>query len=105
MQLGKAEATAEARGSEGELWPAYVPPPRYADPNPMVRKLGYGPEGATCRDCDWLLRLQHHDRTYRKCEVRGVTHGAGTDHKVSFRACASFAFRSSGEVRLCGGAR
>ena len=85
-----------------DLWPAYTPPARFTDPNPLVRKHGYGPEGATCRDCDELLRVRHCTKTYRKCERRGVTHGAGTDHCAKWRACAfyvpSASVREQGEA-------
>ena len=38
-----------------------------SDPNIMVRHIGYGPEGATCRTCVHLTR----QKGYRiKCAVR-----------------------------------
>lgn len=38
-----------------------------SDPNIMVRHIGYGPEGATCRTCVHIMR----EKGYRiKCAVR-----------------------------------
>lgn len=57
--------------------------------NPMIRKHGVGPE-ATCKDCIHLVRPQHNTKVYRKCELRGITRGKGTDHKTSYKACSKF---------------
>ena len=57
--------------------------------NPMVRVFGSGPEGAVCRDCRWLISFAY-SRNYYKCELRGMTHGAGTDHRVRWPACGQF---------------
>lgn len=57
--------------------------------NPMVRLYG-AMEGMRCKECKFLIRLYYHNKTYIKCEKRGITHGKGTDHKVSFEACKKF---------------
>jgi hypothetical protein len=58
--------------------------------NPLLAVYGPGPDGATCRTCVHLMRLAHHDRTYRKCALRSVTHGAATDHRAGWPACGRF---------------
>ena len=78
-----------------DLWPTYVPPARYRDPNPMVRRYGFGPDGETCRGCALLVRVRPGAKMFRKCKLRGITRGPGTDHKVSFTACARFQGRST----------
>src|SRR5947209_5246716 len=39
--------------------------------NPMLVH-GYGPRGATCKECVHLLRNSHHNQTYYKCEKYGI---------------------------------
>ena len=58
--------------------------------NPMVRAHDRGPEGKKCKDCAFLIRYKYRSKTYLKCEKRGITHGAGTDHKAKFEACKKF---------------
>ncbi|QQE80909.1 hypothetical protein [Alicyclobacillus sp. SO9] len=62
--------------------------------NPMVQKHGPGPGGAACGDCKYFRRMgslnRPYDIRYRKCEVRGITHGPGTDHKAGFHACSLY---------------
>lgn len=58
--------------------------------NPMVRLYDRGPNGKKCKECKFLLRLYHHNKTYIKCEKRGVTHGKGTDYRVRWEACSKF---------------
>jgi len=55
--------------------------------NPCVRALGPGPEGATCKNCAKLIRVLYRDKVYVKCQMRAVTHGPGTDHRVNWPAC------------------
>jgi hypothetical protein len=69
----------------------------YKCENPMLI-YGYGPEGAECRDCVHFLRVRHHDATYRKCDLRTLTHGKGSDHKASWPACKRFV-RGAQETR------
>jgi hypothetical protein len=68
--------------------PAAPPVPR--ERNPMRARVGPGPDGVTCKKCVHLARYHYHDYHYIKCELRGVTNGAGTDHRVSHPACALY---------------
>jgi hypothetical protein len=57
--------------------------------NPCVRLHGLDPQARKCKDCALLL-CNRMSKNYYKCELRGVTHGAATDHKVNWPACAKF---------------
>ncbi len=50
---------------------------------------GTGPEGETCGTCKYLIRIEYHNRAYRKCEkMKGHwTHGPGTDVRAKDEAC------------------
>jgi len=57
-------------------------------PNPMVVRHGRGPEGASCKTCRHLVPTSHNtNRTYWKCDRRGMTHGQDTDHRLKWDAC------------------
>lgn len=60
------------------------------DPNPMVRVWGYGNPEYRCKNCQFFLCEPYHDKTYYKCEKRGVTHGEGTDHRLKWKTCGKF---------------
>lgn len=59
------------------------------EPNPCRRIFGHGPEGKRCKECS-LLFARRMSKTYYKCQLRGDTHGPGTDHKVNWLACGKF---------------
>lgn len=62
----------------------------YIDPNPCIAMFGKGPEGATCKKCIHLTRLQY-GHTVLKCDQRAdLTHGKATDQKAGWKACARF---------------
>lgn len=50
----------------------------------------FGRSEGLCLNCQHLIRVDCHGKTYRKCKVYGVTHGEGTDWKVSNHACGLF---------------
>ena len=58
--------------------------------NPCIPAFGPGPEGATCGSCVHLFRQGGTAGTYYKCELRRVTGGPGTAHRVRWPACARF---------------
>lgn len=66
--------------------------------NPMVGRFGIGPD-KLCKACKHFVHQGSYNRPwqtrYRKCEIRGLTHGEGTDHKASYHACSLF--REDGE--------
>jgi hypothetical protein len=58
--------------------------------NPMVLKYGeLG--GVTCKNCKHLERHCGGNKIYPKCRLRGISHGAGTDHLVNWEACKKYA--------------
>jgi len=59
------------------------------EPNPMIPKVGRGPEGERCKTCRFLYGKTF-SKTYYKCKWRGDTNGAGTDHRVNWNACAKY---------------
>ena len=40
-----------------------------------------------CAECDHFRKISYHDKTYRKCEVYGLTRSEATDWKASNVAC------------------
>lgn len=67
-----------------------VEPP---SPNPCIALYGHGPIGEVCGSCDRLI-CHGWTRNYYKCPLRKVTHGAATDHRVSWPACGMWRARS-----------
>lgn len=47
-------------------------------------------EGRSCRECCHLLVGEYHSRTYRKCEVYGVSRSEATDWAQKWPACGQF---------------
>jgi len=60
--------------------------------NPCIRAYGLGPAGQTCRGCVHLWCHQM-SRRYWKCDLRTCSHGAATDHRVNWPACARYQAR------------
>ncbi len=58
--------------------------------NPCVAFYGCGPEGKFCKTCIHMKRHRPGKNAYRKCVLRGITSGPGTDHKTSWPACAKW---------------
>ncbi len=82
--------------SDITLWGASLPPVEEPAPapehsvNPCIDAYGKGPEGTCCRTCVHLLRLEYHNKVYIKCELRKITHGAGSDHRAKWDACKRY---------------
>lgn len=58
--------------------------------NPCIPVYGPGPDGQQCKGCVHLRFPQHHSARHWKCDLRKMTHGAATDHKVSWPACGRY---------------
>lgn len=58
--------------------------------NPMVIKYGEGPKDKRCKDCDLSVWVRPGQNIYIKCKLRGITHGAGTDHRANWETCSQF---------------
>lgn len=58
--------------------------------NPMLALYGDGPQGRICHNCAHCVSLNYHDHIYHKCELRGITHGTGTDHRLRWPTCGKY---------------
>lgn len=63
------------------------------EPNPMCRRVGYGPEGITCKTCVHLVsKVVHSQAKFYKCakqlhKRKGSQHYEGKDYRVKWKAC------------------
>lgn len=57
--------------------------------NPCIAVYGKGPEGTKCKTCDMLVYIQLSKRYY-KCEMRNITNGPASDHRVNFPSCGKY---------------
>lgn len=80
-----------------DLWGDALPAPKPETERPALRKgnpliavYGAGPAGATCGTCVHLYIMRYHDYRYFKCDLRGTTHGPGTDMRKSWPACGRY---------------
>ena len=70
--------------------------------NPCVLLFGPGPDGKQCRDCAQLAGIAY-SKTVFKCRMRpNLTHGAKTDQRKTYPACAKFEQRTD-EIPLYDG--
>lgn len=65
-------------------------PPLARKQNPCISLYGPGPTAALCRTCSHLIRSKPRAHTYYKCELRTITGGAATDHRLRWPACARY---------------
>lgn len=77
-------------------WAAFAPvatqpvkPPKFKG-NPCLQYYGPGPEGQTCKGCTHLYTHQPGANRYYKCNLRPLTSGPGTDHRVRWPACSRY---------------
>jgi hypothetical protein len=58
--------------------------------HPLMRSRTF-PDMGTCGDCAHrLLVLTNGNRTWPKCEIAGITHGAGSDCRAWWPACSRY---------------
>lgn len=57
--------------------------------NPML-KWGAGPIGKKCKECEHIISHRPGANKYFKCLKRGITNGAGTDHRINWQCCIYF---------------
>ncbi len=76
--------------------PPQVPQKPERGINPCLALYGPGPQGQTCKGCIHLRYLTSANPNARhwKCDLRKVTHGAATDHKVRWPACGRYERRT-----------
>jgi hypothetical protein len=54
--------------------------------HPLMKSRTY-PDLGACGGCAHRLVLGYHNRTWPKCELAGITHGAGSDCRAWWPAC------------------
>jgi len=74
---------------------AHPPEPPAKKRNPMLRLHGPALDGLTCRTCVHLV-AHHYQRTYYKCDLRKITGGPATDHRVGWPACGRYEAHETG---------
>lgn len=55
----------------------------------MWRSFGRD-NNATCGNCQHFQDFRYHNKHYFKCDLYGISHGAGTDWRKSWNACGKF---------------
>ena len=71
-----------------------MPEKKRADPNPCVALYGEGEPGITCRHCVHLRYHVKYTAKYWKCDLRALTHGAASDHRVGWQCCSKYEVRT-----------
>lgn len=66
----------------------------YDEPNPCRKAYGPGPSGKRCKHCAHIVVFVH-ARRYYKCDMRHITSGSATDHRVNWAACGKFKVKKS----------
>jgi hypothetical protein len=74
-----------------DLWTGQnLPPVSHTPTNPMIAYFGRGPDGTRCKTCVHCRYPDGYGRRYYKCDLRRLTHGAATDHRVRWPACGRY---------------
>ncbi len=73
--------------------------------NPMIAFHGKAEGFFSCRECEWITRENYGKKTYYKCDKRGYSRGAGTDHRMNWDACGLFEYRIEKEMITLDGER
>ena len=56
----------------------------------MYELFGRSDSETVCAECKHFRRMNHHDKTYRKCEVYGITTSESSDWRSGYVACGLF---------------
>lgn len=64
--------------------------------NPCLALYGSATQGQTCKDCIHLrYAIQRNPKArFWKCDLRRLTHGTATDHRVNWQACGRYEQRT-----------
>lgn len=70
--------------------------PKPSPVNPCIALYGSGPEGQPCKDCIHLRYAinRNPNARYWKCDLRKLTHGTVTDHRVNWQSCGKYERRT-----------
>lgn len=79
-----------------EQVPTEKPKPAKQEGNPCIAVYGQGPEGQVCKGCMHLrYPINRNPKAHHwKCDLRKLSHGAATDHKVNWPSCARYEQRT-----------
>ena len=57
-----------------------------------IEKMHYlfGKSDGKCKNCEHYSTFKYHDKSYRKCEVYGITQSEASDWKAGYGACGLF---------------
>ena len=78
----------------------------------MLRKIDlmyelFGKADGKCKNCEHYRTFKYHDKSYRKCEVYGMTQSEASDWKAGYDACGLFPDKENPyardimELRIC----
>lgn len=67
--------------------------------NPLIAAYGPGPDDAKCKTCTFHF-FREFSKNYPKCERRGVSGSASTDHSSRYDACGKYVAKLTGKVRV-----
>ena len=77
-----------------ETLPVEKPKPVKLDVNPCLAVYGTGVEGQPCKGCVHLRYHPDYRARHWKCDMRRLTHGKATDHKVNWQSCGKYERRT-----------
>lgn len=61
------------------------------EPNPMCKRVGYGPENATCKSCKHLIqKIVHSQAKFYKCKQQLNKKQEGKDYRLKWSACRMY---------------
>ena len=76
--------------------------PSNDEPNPMCKKVGYGPTDAQCKTCMHLVqKVVHSEAKYYKCakQMRKVgNYYEGKDYRLKWKACKLYEEKGADEL-------
>lgn len=67
----------------------------------------FGRADGKCKDCEHYRTFKYRDKSYRKCEVYGITQSEASDWKAGYDACGLFPNKENTysrdiiELRIC----
>ncbi len=64
--------------------------------NPLIPSFGEGPPDKKCGQCDFHY-FRVFAKNYPKCEKRGTSGSASTDHSSRYKACGLFQPKSTSQ--------
>ena len=61
------------------------------EPNPMCKKVGYGPENTNCKSCKHVIqKVVHSQAKFYKCAKQLNKKQEGKDYRLKWKACSLY---------------